>query len=100
MRGFAVAGDTGKECFGPVDALAGFSAPIAGMVYAHEAILRHFSIKAGGAIAVASITASTVGGSLFAEAGGLKVIGSPPPLLEITPMVLAISPLLGLAAIM
>ena len=40
---------------------AGFNAPIAGLVFAHEAILRHFSLRAGGAIAISSITASTVG---------------------------------------
>ena len=79
---------------------AGFNAPIAGLVFAHEAILRHFSLRAGGAIAIASITASTIGTGLFSGAGGLKVIENAPTLLEITPVILIISPLFGFVAIL
>ena len=79
---------------------AGFNAPIAGLVFAHEAILRHFSLRAGGAIAISSITASTIGTGIFSGAGGLKVIENAPKLLEITPVILVISPLFGLVAIL
>ena len=51
---------------------AGFNAPIAGLVFAHEAVLRHFSLRAGGAIAISSITASTIGSGIFKETLGLK----------------------------
>ena len=37
---------------------AGFNAPIAGVVFAHEAILRHFSMRAIAPIAIASISSS------------------------------------------
>ncbi len=46
---------------------AGFNAPIAGLVFAHEAILRHFSLRAGGAIAISSITASTIGSGFLSN---------------------------------
>ena len=44
---------------------AGFNAPIAGIVFAHEAILRHFSVRAIAPITVASISASTLGNYWF-----------------------------------
>ena len=39
---------------------AGFSAPIGGIIFAHEAILRHFSFKAIAPIAVSSVVSSTL----------------------------------------
>ena len=39
---------------------AGFNAPIVGVIFAHEAILRHFSFKAITPIVVASMTASSL----------------------------------------
>ena len=43
---------------------AGFGAPIAGIVFAHEAIIKHFSLRAIAPIAISSITASRWG-SIF-----------------------------------
>ena len=40
---------------------AGFGAPIAGVVFAHEAILRHFSLRAIAPIAIASCVAAGAG---------------------------------------
>ena len=40
---------------------AGFQAPIAGVIFAHEAILRHFSVRAIAPIAISSICAASVG---------------------------------------
>ncbi len=37
---------------------AGFGAPIAGIIFAHEIVLRHFSLKAIASIALSSITAN------------------------------------------
>ncbi len=37
---------------------AGFSSPIAGIIFAHEVVLRHFSMRALSAISLASVTAS------------------------------------------
>ena len=79
---------------------AGFNAPIAGLVFAHEAILRHFSLRAGGAIAISSITASTVGTGVFNETLGLKIVSNAPGLSAITPIVLICSPAFGLLAIL
>ena len=79
---------------------AGFNAPIAGLVFAHEAILRHFSLRAGGAIAISSIIASTIGSSIFDFNENLVVSEKAPNLLEITPIVLLFSPLLAFAAIL
>ena len=39
---------------------AGFNAPIAGVVFAHEAILRHFSVRAVTPIAIASISSAGI----------------------------------------
>ena len=44
---------------------AGFNAPIAGLVFAHEALLRHFSIKAITPIAISSFTAAAVSERVF-----------------------------------
>ncbi|MAC61184.1 MAG: hypothetical protein CMN37_04770 [SAR116 cluster bacterium] len=78
---------------------AGFNAPIAGLVFAHEAVLRHFSLRAGGAIAISSITASTIGSGIFKETLGLKIISNAPMLIEIVPVVLICSPIFGILSI-
>ena len=43
---------------------AGFSSPIAGIIFAHEVVLRHFSIRALTAISLASVSASFLAQSL------------------------------------
>ena len=49
---------------------AGFNAPIAGLIFAHEALLRHFSIKAVTPIAISSFTAAAIADKFF---GGEQV---------------------------
>ena len=44
---------------------AGFNAPIAAIIFAHEAVLRHFSARALTLISIASITASALNRLLF-----------------------------------
>ena len=44
---------------------AGFNAPIAGIIFAHEAVLRHFSGRALALISIASISASALNRTLF-----------------------------------
>jgi len=46
---------------------AGFNAPIAGLIFAHEALLRHFSIKAITPIAISSFTAAAVSERVLEE---------------------------------
>ena len=50
---------------------AAFQAPIAGILFAHEAVLRHFSARAITPIAIASITAAFSGQWMF---GGVHVL--------------------------
>ena len=45
---------------------AGFNAPIAGILFSHEAVLRHFSARAVALISISSICASAFDGFLFA----------------------------------
>ena len=44
---------------------AGFNSPIGGIIFAHEAILRHFSFKAIAPIAVSSVVSSTLTAYFF-----------------------------------
>lgn len=44
---------------------AGFDAPIAAIIFAHEAVLRHFSARALALISIASVSASAVNRLLF-----------------------------------
>jgi len=44
---------------------AGFNAPIAAIIFAHEAVLRHFSARAIALISIASVSASAVNRILF-----------------------------------
>lgn len=46
---------------------AGFNAPLGGLVFALEAILRHFSLRAVAPIAIASITGAAVSQGLFGD---------------------------------
>ena len=78
---------------------AGFNAPLAGVVFAHEAILRHFSLRAIVPIFIASVSANTFDYILFPSSQAsfqLKI--EPPPLTEIVPLLLLFAPLLALLA--
>ena len=78
---------------------AGFSAPIAGIIFAHEAVLRHFSERAIVPIAVASVTASSVGAFLFGEERLLSLTVNAPPLLAFVPVLLLSGLVFGLLAV-
>ena len=79
---------------------AGFNAPLAGIIFAHEAILRHFSMKALAPIALASGTAFAVHNYLWeASTPFLQSHAAT----EITPMILisiVAGPFFGLIAIL
>ena len=47
---------------------AGFDAPIAGIIFAHEAVLRHFSGRSLALISIASVSSSAVNRTLFETA--------------------------------
>ena len=78
---------------------AGFGAPLAGIIFAHEAILRHFSMRALAPIAIASFTATATTNLLFGKAAILGVSESTPELVKILPASLLCSPIFALIAI-
>lgn len=78
---------------------AGFHAPIAGIVFAHEAILRHFSFRAIAPIAVASITSSWFSSWMFGGQPILKVSFVSVDLLPLVPALLISGMFFALIAI-
>ena len=79
---------------------AGFNSPIGGIIFAHEAILRHFSFKAIAPIAVSSVVSSTLtnyffpSGILFQNAGTSNIA-----LLPSVSLSLILGPICALIAI-
>lgn len=67
---------------------AGFQAPIAGVIFAHEAILRHFSVRAIAPIAISSICAASVAEWLSLSKNILALDFYPEPLIKQVPALL------------
>ena len=78
---------------------AGFGAPIAGIVFAHEAVLRHFSVRAIAPISIASVTASAVSQSFFNTSATFNISTSAPDLVSVIPVLIIASPIVAIAAI-
>ena len=79
---------------------AGFNAPIAGIIFAHEAVLRHFSIRAIGPIAIASVSSVWFSGRFFGshqlfDFGSVSI-----NLGEMLPAALLTGPMFGLVAVL
>ena len=70
---------------------AGFNAPIAAIIFAHEAVLRHFSARALALISIASVSASAINQSLFKT----SVIFVLPADITINPEMVAVSLMAG-----
>ncbi len=79
---------------------AGFNAPIAGIVFAHEAILRHFSLRAIAPIAIASITAAGVSKWIFGDSYVFAMDNINVDLIGLLPAALIAGPLFGLIAVL
>jgi CIC family chloride channel protein len=78
---------------------AGFNAPIAGVVFAHEAILRHFSIRAVAPIFIASVSARTFDELLFHDQIPSYVVSDVMPSLpEVLPFLIIFSPIFAIVA--
>ena len=77
---------------------AGFNAPIAAIVFAHEVILRHFSLRAAAPIAIASISASGFSSWAFGGDRLFQIEAVPVPLLLLLPAALLCGPFFGLLA--
>jgi CIC family chloride channel protein len=78
---------------------AGFNAPIAGIIFAHEAVLRHFSMRAIAPITIASISASTLGNYWFPNTASLNIAAVVPSLSEVVPTLVVLAPMFSLVAI-
>jgi len=78
---------------------AGFNAPIAGVVFAHEAILRHFSVRAVTPIAIASITSAGISKWLFGDNHAFAGVPSI-SLVETLPVALVAGPVFGIVAVL
>lgn len=78
---------------------AGFNAPIAGVVFAHEAILRRFSVRAIAPITMASVSASALGNQWFPHTTTFEISTMLPPLAEVVPVLVMLAPAFALVAI-
>ena len=79
---------------------AGFNAPIAGIVFAHEAVLRHFSFRAVTPIAIASITSAWFSSEVFGGQPIFQIDFILPSLLPMVPALLVSGVFFGLIAIL
>ena len=78
---------------------AGFGAPLAGIIFAHEAILRHFSMRALAPIAIASFTANAVTEKIFNKSSAFETSIISIELADILPASLICSPIFAASAI-
>ena len=78
---------------------AGFNAPIAGVVFAHEAILRHFSMRAIAPIAVASVSSSWFSQQIFGSSPLLNFATMTFDPVVVLPVALVLGPAFGLVAV-
>ena len=78
---------------------AGFNAPIAGMIFAHEVVLRHFSMRALAPIAIASIASFAVSSWLFEDVRWLRLDIAVPSILPLSPGLLVSGLFFGIVAV-
>ena len=78
---------------------AGFNAPLAGIVFAHEAVLRHFSIRAVAPISIAAISASALDKAWFPSNASFLIDAPMPPLADVLPALILMAPVLSLIAL-
>ena len=78
---------------------AGFNAPIAGIIFAHEAILRHFSTRAIAPITTASISAAWFSSNIFGGNALFDLTAIDPDLKLVLPVVMIFGTLFGLVAV-
>jgi CIC family chloride channel protein len=78
---------------------AGFHAPIAGIIFAHEAVLRHFSLRALVPIAVASATSAAFGNWAFGGSALFSIDVVAPELLPLMPALIISGIAFGIAAL-
>ncbi len=79
---------------------AGFNAPIAGMVFAHEAVLRHFSLRAIAPIAISSISSAWISDWMLGSEPLLSFDASSIDLTSTLPWAMIVGPVFGLFAVL
>ena len=79
---------------------AGFNAPIAGIVFAHEAVLRHFSMRAIAPIAIASVSSVWFSDAFFGSAHIFDLSTVSINLGHMLPPALVAGPVFGLLAVL
>lgn len=79
---------------------AGFHAPIAGIVFAHEAVLRHFSFRALTPIAISSVTSTWFATAVFGGEPIFNLVAVVPDLLPMVPLLLGSGVLFGFISIL
>jgi len=79
---------------------AGFNAPIAGMVFAHEAILRHFSLRAIAPIAISSISSAWFSDWVLGSEPLFSFDASSIDLSSALPWAMIVGPVFGLLAVL
>lgn len=77
---------------------AGFNAPIAGVIFAHEAILRHISVRTIIPITIASVSSAGFSRLIFGSDNLFHITATPVPLLVLLPAALCFGPIFGLVA--
>ena len=78
---------------------AAFGAPIAGIIFAHEAIIRHFSMRAIIPISIASISSVWFSDLMFENEIVFGFVGTNFDLAKFAPIALISGPLFGLIAV-
>ena len=79
---------------------SGFNAPIAGMIFAHEVVLRHFSMRALAPIAIASIASFSISSGLFDEVRWLRLDTNVPSIFSLSPGILVSGLFFGMVAVL
>ena len=78
---------------------AGFGAPLAGIIFAHETVLRHFSMKAVTALAISSMAANYAASEIGLVSPALLLTQMPFEISEVLPSLTLIGPLAAITAI-
>mgnify|MGYP002876595737 CR=1 FL=1 len=78
---------------------AGFNSPIGGMIFAHEAILRHFSFRAIAPIAISSVVSATIANQFFPSGILFQNTNSDISLLPAVSLSLLLGPICALIAV-
>ena len=79
---------------------AGFGAPLAGIIFAHETVLRHFSMRAVAALAIASMVANYSATEIGIVSPPLLLTAIPFEMSDILTSLALIGPLAAIVAIM